>query len=76
VLKGRGQFAAEWMLVAQKTSTNARWVLAANKCLYQSLQQGRNLELQNKEILGLERLVYKEKGVMAEEKQLKCYSLK
>ncbi len=27
VLKGRGQFAAEWMLVAQKNSLNARWVL-------------------------------------------------
>lgn len=27
ILKGRGQFAAEWMLVAQKISKNARWVL-------------------------------------------------
>lgn len=34
IIKGRGQFAAEWMLVAQKTLTNARWVLKPiNICL-------------------------------------------
>ena len=27
VLKGRGRFSAEWMLVIQKTAQNARWVL-------------------------------------------------
>ncbi len=27
ILKGRGKFAAEWMLVAQKTEENTRWVL-------------------------------------------------
>ena len=27
ILKGQGKFAAEWMLVAQKISRNARWVL-------------------------------------------------
>ncbi|HPX76998.1 MAG TPA: hypothetical protein PLW77_10475 [Bacteroidales bacterium] len=27
ILKGRGKFAAEWMLVAQKINKNARWVL-------------------------------------------------
>jgi len=34
ILKGRGKFAAEWMLVAQKISSNARWVLKPmNYCL-------------------------------------------
>ncbi|AFK04776.1 hypothetical protein Emtol_3650 [Emticicia oligotrophica DSM 17448] len=34
ILKGRGQFAAEWMLVAQKTKTNSRWILKPmNFCL-------------------------------------------
>lgn len=34
ILKGRGQFAAEWILVAQKINTNARWVLKPmNFCL-------------------------------------------
>ena len=34
VLKGRGEFAAEWMLVAQKMEYNARWVLKPmNFCL-------------------------------------------
>lgn len=27
IIKGRGQFSAEWVLVAQKTSVDARWVL-------------------------------------------------
>ena len=27
ILKGRGKFAAEWMLVVQKISKNARWIL-------------------------------------------------
>lgn len=27
IIKGRGQFSAEWILVAQKLDTNARWVL-------------------------------------------------
>jgi hypothetical protein len=27
ILKGRGQFAAEWMLVAQKLKNNSRWIL-------------------------------------------------
>lgn len=27
VIKGRGEFSAEWVLVAQKVSNNARWVL-------------------------------------------------
>ncbi|MBP6387125.1 MAG: type II restriction endonuclease [Pseudarcicella sp.] len=34
ILKGRGQFASEWMLVAQKTATNSRWTLKPiNYCL-------------------------------------------
>jgi len=34
ILKGRGKFAAEWMLVAQKVEKNARWILKPmNYCL-------------------------------------------
>ena len=34
ILKGRGQFASEWMLVAQKINENARWMLKPiNYCL-------------------------------------------
>lgn len=34
ILKGRGKFAAEWMLVAQKIDNEARWVLKPiNYCL-------------------------------------------
>lgn len=34
ILKGRGKFAAEWMLVAQKTEKQARWILKPiNYCL-------------------------------------------
>jgi hypothetical protein len=34
ILKGRGKFAAEWMLVAQKVAKNARWILKPmNYCM-------------------------------------------
>ncbi len=34
VLKGRGKFAAEWMLVAQKVNNNSKWILKPmNYCL-------------------------------------------
>lgn len=34
ILKGQGRFAAEWMLVAQKTASNSRWVLKSmNFCM-------------------------------------------
>lgn len=34
IIKGRGHFAAEWMLVAQKTNNNSRWILKPiNVCL-------------------------------------------
>ena len=34
ILKGRGQFSAEWMLVAQKIKQNSRWILKPmNFCL-------------------------------------------
>jgi hypothetical protein len=34
ILKGRGKFAAEWMLVAQKTHEDARWILKPmNYCM-------------------------------------------
>lgn len=34
ILKGRGQFSAEWMLVAQKVKENSRWILQPmNFCL-------------------------------------------
>lgn len=34
ILKGRGKFAAEWMLVAQKDSKNSRWILKPmNYCM-------------------------------------------
>ena len=34
ILKGRGKFAAEWMLVAQKVANEARWILKPmNYCL-------------------------------------------
>ena len=34
ILKGRGQFSAEWMLVAQKIKTNSNWILKPmNYCM-------------------------------------------
>ena len=34
IMKGRGKFAAEWMLIAQKVDKNARWILKSmNYCM-------------------------------------------
>lgn len=34
IIKGRGKFAAEWMLVAQKINKNAKWILKPiNYCI-------------------------------------------
>jgi hypothetical protein len=40
ILRGRGEFSAEWVLVAQKTKTNARWVLKNINEVMQHYSQG------------------------------------
>ncbi len=40
ILRGRGEFSAEWVLVAQKTHRNARWVLKNINVVMQHYSQG------------------------------------
>lgn len=61
VLKGRGQFAAEWMLVAQKTNTNARWVLKPmNYCL--NFFGNENIEFTNRGNIKIGKIGVQRKG--------------
>lgn len=43
IIKGRGKFAAEWMLVAQKIDKNARWVLKPINIVINHFGNGRVL---------------------------------
>lgn len=77
IIKGRGKFSAEWMLVAQKTTENARWVLKPINIVLNHFGNGEILitKLGNIKI-GNITMQRKEKVVIMEEKQLKCFSLK
>ena len=68
------KFAAEWMLVAQKTNTNARWILKSMNYCMNHFGNG-ELKLLQEEILKLEELLCK-KVEMVVGIQLKCYNLK
>lgn len=61
ILKGRGQFAAEWMLVAQKTTTNSRWILKPmNYCL--NYFGNEEIEITNRGNFKIGRITMQRKG--------------
>lgn len=61
ILKGRGQFAAEWMLVAQKVNSNARWVLKPmNYCI--NFFGNTNIEITNRGNFKIGRITMQRKG--------------
>lgn len=61
VLKGRGEFAAEWMLVAQKVEYNARWVLKPmNYCL--NFFGNGNVEITNQGNFRIGKITMQRKG--------------
>lgn len=73
IIKGRGQFAAEWMLVAQKVKQNSRWVLKPiNFCL--NHYGNEPIEITKKVTLELEALRCKEKEETMGGILQKCYS--
>ena len=37
IIRGRGQFCAEWILVAQKINNNAKWIFSFNHILFPPL---------------------------------------
>lgn len=75
ILKGRGQFSAEWMLVAQKVKLNSRWILKPMNFCLNHFGNG-EIVLQRKVILKLEILECKEKAETVDVNRQKCYNLK
>lgn len=61
ILKGRGQFAAEWMLVAQKINENARWILKPMNFCLNFFGNGNNL-ITSKGNIKIGRITMQRKG--------------
>jgi hypothetical protein len=61
ILRGRGEFCAEWVLVAQKTETDARWVLKNINEVMQHYSQG-DVCLSPKGSMSIGRILMQRKG--------------
>jgi hypothetical protein len=74
ILKGRGQFAAEWILVAQKYKINSRWILKPMNFCTNYFGNG-DIEITKRGNFKIGRIIMQRKGAMAEEIQPICYNL-
>ena len=61
ILKGRGKFAAEWMLVAQKVDKNAKWILKPMNFCMNFFGNG-NIEITNRGNFKIGRITMQRKG--------------
>ena len=61
IIKGRGKFAAEWMLVAQKIETNARWILKPINIVINHFSNG-NVIITKKGNIKIGRITMQRKG--------------
>lgn len=61
ILKGRGKFAAEWMLVAQKIEKNARWILKPMNFCMNYFGNG-EIEITNRGNFKIGRITMQRKG--------------
>jgi len=61
IIKGRGKFAAEWMLVAQKIETNARWILKPINKVINHFSNG-NIIITKKGNIKIGRITMQRKG--------------
>lgn len=61
ILRGRGEFSAEWVLVAQKVDNNARWVLKNINEVLQHYSQG-NVSMSSRGSINLGRVGIQRKG--------------
>lgn len=61
IIRGRGEFAAEWVLVAQKIQDNARWVLKNINDVLQHYSEG-NVEISPRGSIKLGRVTIQRKG--------------
>lgn len=61
IFKGRGRMSAEWMLVAQKMDSNARWVLKPMNVVMNYFGKG-NVEISNRGNISIGRITVQRKG--------------
>lgn len=61
IIRGRGEFCAEWVLVAQKVNNNARWVLKNINEVLQHYGTG-EVEISPKGSLKIGRITMQRKG--------------
>jgi len=61
ILKGRGKFAAEWMLVAQKVEKNAKWILKPMNFCMNYFGNGK-IEITNRGNFKIGRITMQRKG--------------
>ena len=61
IIKGRGQFSAEWILVAQKLKSNARWILVNINQALQNYSNGK-VKISPKGSLYLGKITIQRKG--------------
>ncbi len=61
ILKGRGKFSAEWMLVAQKLKNEARWILKPMNYCMNFFSQG-NIEITSRGNIKIGRITMQRKG--------------
>jgi len=61
ILKGRGKFAAEWMLVIQKVSKNSRWILRSMNYVINYFGNGEVL-ITNRGSIKIKRITVQRKG--------------
>jgi hypothetical protein len=61
VLRGRGEFSAEWVLVAQKIQRNARWVLKNINIVMQHYSQG-PVKMSRRGSINIGRITVQRKG--------------
>lgn len=61
IMRGRGEFCAEWVLVAQKVKSNARWVLKNINEVMQYYSQG-NIEISPRGSIKIGKITVQRKG--------------
>ncbi len=76
ILKGRGEFSAEWVLVIQKINLNMKWALKNINEVMQHYFDDGIVEISKKGSLKIGRLLFKEREVITAEKVQTCCSLK
>ncbi len=76
ILKGRGEFSAEWVLVIQKINLNMKWALKNINEVIQHYFDDGIVEISKKGSLKIGRITIQRKGEIMAEKVQTCCNLK